>query len=159
MTIPKILRTAGSVGSVSGAALVAALTGCNKAQPEVQYVNAPVPAVAPAPAAVAPVQPTVLMAQDDYIYYPAYEVYYSSSRREYRYREGSVWVTRPAPPRVSIDVLFASPSVRVDFHDAPEHHHEAIFRSYPRNWTPPGRGRDERDDRKDERKDDRKEKR
>ena len=141
------------MGFVAGAALMTALAGCNKAPPEVQYVSAPAPAVAPAPAAAAPVQPTVVVAQDDYVYYPAYEVYYSNSRHDYRYRDGNAWVTRSAPPGVSVNVLFASPSVRLDFHDAPERHHEEILRTYPRNWTPPGRGRDVRDDRKDERKD------
>ena len=100
-------------------------------------------------------QPTAVVQQDDYVYYPAYEVYYSSSRHDYRYRDGNAWVTRAAPPHVSVDVLFASPSVRLDFHDAPERHHEEIMRSYPRTWAPPARGRD---DRKDDRKDERKEK-
>jgi len=152
--INNILRIAGRTGLVSGAAFVAALTGCNKSQPEVQYAAAP---AAAAPAAVAPtttvqVQPTVVL-QNDYVYYPAYEVYYSSSRRDYRYRDGNAWVERAAPPGVSIDVLFASPSVRLDFHDAPERHHEEIRRTYPRNWAPPERDRGFRDDRKDERKD------
>lgn len=161
--IKKIFRIAGHTGLLSGAALVAALTGCNKSEPEIRYVSAPAaapaPAVAPAPATVVQVQPTVVVLQDDYVYYPAYEVYYSNSRRDYRYREGNAWVSRPAPPRISIDVLFASPSVRVDFHDAPERHHESIIRSYPRNWAPPGRGRGNPDERRNDRKDERKEKR
>ena len=68
----KILRTAGLTGLVSGAALVAALTGCNKSQPEIQYVSAPAPAqpVAPGPTTVVQVQPTVVL-QADYVYYPA----------------------------------------------------------------------------------------
>jgi len=148
--INKILRSAGRTGLVSGAVLAAALTGCTKSQPDVQYAAAP---AAPAPvvalATTTVVQPAVVVQQDDYVYYPAYEVYYSSSRHDYRYRDGNVWVTRASPPHVSVDVLFASPSVRLDFHDAPERHHEEIMRSYPKNWAPPGRGRD---DRKDERK-------
>ena len=148
--IKNFLRTAGHTGLVSGAALLAVLTGCSKSQSDTT-VAAAQPA-APAPAAVAQAQPTVAL-QDDYDYYPAYEVYYSSNRHDYRFREGNAWVTRPVPPRVSVDVLFASPSVRVDFHDAPERHHESIVRTYPRNWVPPGQGRGAQDERKDERKD------
>ena len=147
--IKNFLRIAGPTGLVSGAALLATLTGCSKSQSDTQYVSAP---AATAPTAAVPVQPTVVV-QDDYVYYPAYEVYYSSNRHDYRYREGNNWITRPAPPRVSVDVLFASPSVRVDFHDAPERHHESIVRTYPRNWVPPGQGRGAQDERKDERKD------
>ena len=78
------------------------------------------------------------MVQDDYVYYPGYQVYYSGNTRQYVYLEGSAWVTRPAPPRVSADVLFASPSVRLDFHDAPAVHHETVVQTYPKNWAPPG---------------------
>jgi hypothetical protein len=82
----------------------------------------------------------VHVVHDDYVYYPGYEVYYSSSRRQYTYRDGRSWVSRPAPPRVSVDVLFASPSVRLDFHDAPSVHHERVVRQYPKHWAPPGHG-------------------
>ena len=58
------------------------------------------------------VQTSVLL-EDDYVYYPEYEVYYSNQRRQYIYRDGRAWVTRPAPPRVAISVLLATPSVRV----------------------------------------------
>lgn len=84
---------------------------------------------------------TVVVAPDDYVYYPAYQVYYSSNRRQYVYREGRNWVSRPAPPRVSAEVLFAAPSVRLDFHDSPALHHKTVVRQYPRNWAPPGPGR------------------
>ena len=144
--IKNILR----IALVSATATLAVLTGCNKSQPEIRYVAAP--SAAPVPAAVVPVQPTVVVMADDYVYYPAHEVYYSSSHHVFVYREGSVWVSRTAPPRVSVDVLFASPSVRLDFHDAPERHHDTIIRTYPRNWSPPGRGRGNQDDRRDERK-------
>ncbi len=78
------------------------------------------------------------MEHDDYVYYPSYQVYYSSTRRHYIYQDGRAWVTRPAPPRVSVDVLFASPSVRLDFHDAPSFHHSTVVRQYPQHWKPPG---------------------
>jgi hypothetical protein len=76
--------------------------------------------------------------QDDYVYYPGYQVYYSGSRRQYTYLEGRSWVSRPAPPRVSADVLIDSPSVRLDFHDAPASHHATVVQTYPKSWTPPG---------------------
>ena len=61
--------------------------------------------------------------QDDYVYYPNYECYYSVSRHQYAYREGNAWVARPAPRGVSVNVLLASPSVKMDFHDSPAQHH------------------------------------
>jgi hypothetical protein len=87
--------------------------------------------------------------QDDYVYYPGYEVYYSSNRRQYIYQDGRSWVTGPAPPRVSDDVLFASPSVRLDFHDSPAVHHAKVVQQYPKHWaTPtssPARGQGQRE--------------
>jgi hypothetical protein len=144
--IKNFLRIAGPAGLVAGAGLLVALTGCSKSQTDTQYVSAP-------PAAV-PAQPTAV-GEDDYVYYPSYEIYYSRIHHNYRFREGNAWVTRSAPPRISVDVLFASPSVRMDFHDAPERHHENIVRSYPKNWAPPGAGRGDRDEHKDDRKDQR----
>jgi hypothetical protein len=80
---------------------------------------------------------TTLELQNDYVYYPAYEVYYSSNRRQYTYRDGGSWVSRPTPPHVSAQVLFAAPSVTVDFHDAPSAHHAAVVQRYPKHWAPP----------------------
>ena len=78
-----------------------------------------------------------LVVPDDYVYYPAYQVYYSSNRRHYIYRDGHSWVTRPVPPHVSVGVLSASPSVRLDFHDHPSIHHATVVRQYPKRWVPP----------------------
>ena len=77
--------------------------------------------------------------QDDYVYYPAYQVYYSSSRHQYVYQDGRSWVSRPAPPHVAVNVLFASPSVNVGFHDSPANHHAEIARQYPKQWVAPRR--------------------
>lgn len=38
---------------------------------------------------------------------------------------------------MSADVLRVSPSVRMDFHDAPERHHNDVIRQYPRTWQSP----------------------
>ncbi len=91
-----------------------------------------------------------VVVQDDYVYYPGYQVYYSRNRRQYIYRDGRSWVSRPAPSRVSVDVLLASPSVRLDFHDSPAVHHATVVRHYPKHWAPPGwspnHGQGNRDD-------------
>ena len=111
-------------GLALAATLLVTLTGC------VGYVDGPRAGVYVAP-------PVVVM-EDDYVYYPNYEIYYSSSRHQYAYRDGNGWVARPAPRGVSVNVLFASPSVRMNFHDAPANHHAEIVRQYPRNWAPAG---------------------
>ena len=94
------------IGFVSYAALLGALTGC------VAHVDGPRHErvyVQPPPVQV---DSGVLMVQDDYVYYPGYQVYYSGRTHQYIYQDGRSWVTRNGPPRVSVDVLFASPSVK-----------------------------------------------
>jgi hypothetical protein len=56
--------------------LLATLSACNRDQPQVVVVPAPA-AAQPAVAAAAP--PPEIIAQDDYVYYPQYEVYFSGS--------------------------------------------------------------------------------
>ena len=119
------------IGSVFGMALVGALTGC------VGYVDEPRHHGGYGHHAPVYAETEVVM-QDDYVYYPSYQVYYSSNRRQYIYQDGHSWVSRPAPPRVSVDVLFASPSVRLDFHDSPSIHHSSVVRQYPKHWAPAG---------------------
>jgi len=116
---------------VLGAGLAGVLAGC------IGYVDGPRQErvyAQPPPAYVE----TALFVQDDYMYYPDYQVYYSGRRHQYVYLEGRSWLSRPAPPRVSTGVVFASPSVSMDFHDAPAAHHATIVKTYPKNWTPPG---------------------
>jgi hypothetical protein len=119
------------IGRAFGAALLATLTGC------VGYVDQPRHSRVYARPPPVHAEAAVVM-QDDYVYYPGYQVYYSSNRRQYIYQDGHSWVTRPAPPRVSVDVLFASPSVRLDFHDSPARHHSSVVRQYPKHWKPQG---------------------
>jgi hypothetical protein len=109
-------------GFVLGAMLLTMLTGC------IGYVDGP---------PRAGVQVDAFAVQDDYVYYPDYECYYSVSRHQYAYREGNVWVARPAPRGVSAARLRTSPSVKMDFHDSPANHHAVVARQYPKNWTPP----------------------
>ena len=118
-------------GLVSCTAFLGALTGC------VGYVDEPRHGRVyeqPSPVYVE----SRVVVQDDYVYYPGYQVYYSSNRRQYIYPEGRSWVSRPVPPRVSVNALFASPSVRLAFHDSPANHHATVVRQYPRQWAPPG---------------------
>ena len=133
----KLFLKTDMVGFGLCAVLLGTLTGC------VGYVEGP--------RAGYYAEPAVVVVQDDHVYYPGYEVYYSSSRHQYAYREGRAWVSRPAPRGVSVNVLLASPSVRMDFHDSPAQHHAAIVRQYPKNWAPPGsnQGQNRKDDKRD----------
>jgi hypothetical protein len=87
--------------------------------------------------------------QDDYDYYPGYEVYYARNRHEYVYRDGNNWVHSATYPRANAEVLLSSPSVRVDFRDSPERHHAEVVRRYPHDWRRDRDG-DGRRDRRDE---------
>jgi len=112
------------------APLLGALTGC------VGYVDGPPQARVYATPPSVHVESAVVV-QPEYVYYPGYQVYYARHTRQYVYRSGRSWVTRPSPPRVSVDALFASPSVRLDFQDSPSIHHSRVVRQYPKNWRPP----------------------
>jgi hypothetical protein len=114
--------TVGKIGLVLCTALLGAVAGC------IGYVDGPRQGSAHVEVGVV----------DDYVYYPGYQVYYSSTRHQYVYQDGRSWVSRPAPPRVSAQVLVGAPSVRLDFHDSPAAHHAAVVRQYPKNWAPPG---------------------
>jgi hypothetical protein len=132
MNNTKLFFRTGKAGLALGAVFLTTLTGC--------YVQGP------------PVESGqyAFVAVDDYVYYPGYEVYYSSSRRQYAYREGNTWVARPAPRGVSVDVLLASPSVKMDFHDSPAIHHVATVQKYPKNWKPPGPNQGQKENGKDD---------
>ncbi len=131
MNDKQLFCKADKVGLALAAALLVTLTGC------VGYVDGPRASIG--------VEAPVFVAQDDYVYYPQYECYYSVSRRQYAYREGNAWVARPAPRGVSVDVLMRSPSVKMDFHDSPANHHAAVVKQYPKNWKPsaPNQGRND----------------
>jgi|SRR5580700_7797693 hypothetical protein len=119
---------------VLGVAVLGTLTGC------VGFVDGPRAGVY--------ADSNAFAVQDDYVYYPQYECYYSVSRQQYAYREGNAWVARPAPHGVSANVLMASPSVKMDFHDSPAQHHAAVVKQYPKNWKPSGsnEGQDRKED-------------
>jgi hypothetical protein len=140
MNYKTIFRKTNQAGLLICAALLGTLTGC------VGYVEGP-----GADVYVAPPEPVVVV-QDDYVYYPQYQVYYSNSRRQYLYQDGGGWVTRPQPRGVSVDVLFSSPSVRMNFHDSPANHHTEVVLQYPRNWKPSGaqQGQKRKDDHGDQ---------
>lgn len=122
---------AAALAGLAGLTALGTLTGC------VGYVEGPSRGGAYVP------PPSVYVeSAADYVYYPSYQVYYSSHTHQYVYPEGRAWVARPAPPHVSASVLFASPSVRLDFRDHPSTHHASVVQRYPRNWVPgPGQVR------------------
>lgn len=132
------LIKANKAGLVLCAALLGTVTGCvgHRDGPRAEYYE----------------EPSVIMVQDDYVYYPNYECYYSMSRHQYAYREGNAWVARPAPRGVSINALRASTSVRMNFHDSPAQHHAEVVKQYPRNWRPSDdhQGQNRRSDRRDD---------
>lgn len=139
MSNPKLLSKTNMVGLVLGTMLLGTLTGC------VGYVDGP--------RAGYYAEPSVFVVQDDYVYYPRYECYYSVSRHQYAYREGRSWVARPAPRGVSVNVLLASPSVRMDFRDSPAQHHATVVKQYPKSWSPPGHNKGQTENRKDDKRD------
>ena len=73
---------------------------------------------------------------DVYYYYPAWGVYYNTTRRQFAYLEGGVWVIGPVPPGVPIYRILTSPSVRMNFFDSPTNHHAETVLQYPNNWQP-----------------------
>ena len=81
------------------------------------------------------VEPYAFLAEDDYTYYPQYETYYSERQHKYAFYEQGAWMLRPSFTGVPLDVLLASPSVKMTFHDAPANHHEDMLVKYPRTWT------------------------
>jgi hypothetical protein len=116
------------VGFMLCAALLMTLTGCST------YVERP-------PQGSVYVDPNAIFAvQDDYVYYPAYQVYYSSSRCQYAYLEGGMWVLQPEPRGIPVNVLQASPAVRMNFHDSPVNHDAAVVQQYPKDWPPASNG-------------------
>jgi hypothetical protein len=122
-------------GFVLGAALLVALTECaGNSYGQNGRANVAINVAPPSIVVTPPVM------QDNYVYYPSYGVYYNSSRHQYAYQDRGAWVSRPSPNGVSADVLRASPSVKMDFHDSPEKHHADMVQKYPKNWTPPGAG-------------------
>ena len=100
----------------------------------------PVVVVAP-PVVVAP----AVVIQDDYVYYPSYGIYFNSHRHQYASLVDGAWVLQPAPQGVSVEVLLASPSVNMDWHDSPERHHAEMLKKYPKNWKPSDGQHDKRE--------------
>jgi hypothetical protein len=123
-------------GTVSSAAFLVVLAGyAGSANGQGVEIRITPPAVVAAPVVV----------QDNYVYYPRYGIYYNRGRHQYAYMKGDTWINVPAPSDVSVEVLQASPSVDMDFHDSPARHHAATLRMYPRNWTRSGVHQDKKE--------------
>ncbi len=146
---PKPFPKLNETGFMLCAALLITSTGC------VGYVNGPRHGYVARTAVSAP----VVMAQEDYVYYPGYQMYYGSRSHQYYYQEGSSWVARPAPQGVSVNVLLGSPSVAMDFHDGPAMHHAQVVQTYPRTWTKSGGNNGRKTDLRKRSKDDKRDER
>ena len=124
----------GKAGFVLNTVLLIALTGCvSYADGQSVKITVPLPVVVVSPPVVVVPSPVVVV-EDNYVYYPSYGVYYNTRRHQYAYLDGGAWVSRPAPLGVSADVLLASPSVKMDFHDSPANHHADMAKKYPKNY-------------------------
>jgi len=107
---------------VGGAGVILGLAGCYHAPEKSARLDGSISAV------------NREVGGDSYVYYPAYEVYYNTTRRQYVYRDGRSWVNRPVLPRAWAKNLARTPQVPLEFHDAPEKHHGAVAREYPHDW-------------------------
>ena len=135
----KLFFKTNGVGFILGAVLLTILTA------NTGYAGGLNVGIVVAPPVVV-VAPPVVVVQDDYVYYPNYGIYYNSQRHQYAYLENGAWVSQPAPQGVSVDVLLASPSVRMDFHDSPANHHAEMLQKYPKNWRSDGAHQDGKED-------------
>jgi hypothetical protein len=118
-----LMKTA-KAGLCVGALIIGSLAASSVRGDDVHVgINIPVPSVN-----------VQIGAPDDYVYYPKYGTYYSPRYHRYYYQDHGAWVLRGAPPGVAPDVFLQSPSVKMDFHDAPDKHHADIVRRYPKNW-------------------------
>lgn len=121
------LHQSGKRGILLGAVLLAVL-----AKSGTDAIAQNMPTNLNPPVGVAP----MVMAPDNYIYYPNYGVYYNQQNRRYYYQNGNVWFNQPQPYGVSTLTLQTSPHVNMNWHDSPERHHGEMQRQYPRNWHP-----------------------
>ena len=120
-----LMKTA-KAGLCVGALIIGSLAATSVRGDDVHVgVNIPVPSVN-----------VQIGAPDDYVYYPKYGTYYSPRHHRYYYQEHGAWVLRDTPPGVAPDVFLQSPSVKMDFHDAPDKHHADVVRRYPKDWAP-----------------------
>ncbi len=111
---------------ILGALVTVALIKCGGT---VQAQNVTVSVPVPAPS-------VTVVAQDDYVYYPQYGMYYNRTHHRFYSLNHGAWVVGAAPVGFTADVVLASPSVHMDFHDTPEHHHADIIKRYPHDWKP-----------------------
>ncbi|MES1195074.1 MAG: hypothetical protein ABUL65_04205 [Opitutus sp.] len=117
-------RFSNPAGLTLGLAVLALLAGCASSSWSGSF-RRPTPAQ----------EQAALGRLDRYVYFPGYQVYFNPARGQYTYRDGQAWITsRDLPPDLSLELLEDSPSVAMNFDDAPARHHAAVVQIYPRNW-------------------------
>jgi hypothetical protein len=67
-------------------------------------------------------------AQNQYLYYPDYDLYYNRNTGDFISFENNRWIARKSPRNVSSDRLFASRSVSLQGYDTPEQHRAMYYR-------------------------------
>lgn len=122
----KTLRAIGPIAIILGAGALTLFPSCAGTSGGVYASSGPAP-----------------VWDEDYVYYPGYETYYSRNHNFYYYRDHDRWVRNANPPRQWAN---NAPSVHVDFRDAPDRHHADVVKHYPRNWHPQATPPDHRDD-------------
>ncbi len=66
---------------------------------------------------------THTVAQQDYVYYPTHNVYYSRGADNFRVYEGNRWVTVTTPRNVNRQRVLATESVSIAQYGTPERHY------------------------------------
>jgi len=81
---------------------------------------------------------TGLRRLDDYVYYPAFQVYFNAARGQYTFWDGQVWVTSHEPPQeIPVELLEIAASVPLRFEQGARWQHAEVVRLYPPDWTSP----------------------
>lgn len=70
--------------------------------------------------------------ENEYLYYPEYDLYYDRDQREFLSVENDRWVTRNRPRNVSPDRVFTSRAVNLDGY-TPQQHRDAYQQNRYRN--------------------------
>lgn len=81
---------------------------------------------------------TRTVVQNDYFYFPDYDIYYNRASGEFLSVENGRWTSRNRPLNVPVNRLLASRAVSVNTYISPQHHREVYLRRNVRQgrWQP-----------------------